>query len=58
MIDPHLTKAKILIIDDEQANVQILERLLRGAGFQSILSIMDGNMAMARVLGTVRVKIV
>ncbi|OGW28490.1 MAG: two-component system response regulator [Nitrospinae bacterium RIFCSPLOWO2_12_FULL_47_7] len=45
MIDSHLTKAKILIIDDEQPNVQILERLLKGAGFQSILCITDGRQA-------------
>lgn len=45
MIDNHLTKAKILIVDDEQGNVQILERLLKGVGFQNILSITDGREA-------------
>ncbi|MEI7866617.1 MAG: diguanylate cyclase [Candidatus Methylumidiphilus sp.] len=32
---------KILIVDDLEANVQLLERLLRGAGYDSISSTMD-----------------
>lgn len=47
MINSQLTKAKILIIDDERANVQILERLLKGSGFQSIMSITDGHEAVS-----------
>lgn len=47
MINSHLAKAKILIIDDERANVQILERLLRGSGFENIMSITDGHEAVS-----------
>lgn len=33
--------AKILIVDDQQANVQLLEKMLRGAGYVSISSSMN-----------------
>ena len=48
VIDAQLTKAKILIIDDERANIQILDRLLRGVGFQNIMTLTDGNEAANR----------
>ena len=32
---------KILIVDDLQANILLLERMLRGAGYNSISSTMD-----------------
>jgi len=35
--------SKILIVDDQQANVLLLERMLRGAGYVSIASTMDSN---------------
>ncbi len=34
-------KARILITDDKQANVLLLERILRGAGYTSVASTMD-----------------
>jgi PleD family two-component response regulator len=33
--------ARILVVDDQQANVLLLERMLRGAGYSSITSTMD-----------------
>ena len=36
-----ILKAKILIVDDQQANVLLLETLLTGAGFASIASTLD-----------------
>ena len=33
--------AKVLIVDDQEANVLLLERMLRGAGYVSITSTMD-----------------
>jgi putative two-component system response regulator len=36
-----IEEGKILIIDDEAGNVQIFERILRGAGFKNITSITD-----------------
>jgi len=35
--------SKILIVDDQEANVLLLERILRGAGYVSIASTMDSN---------------
>jgi CheY-like chemotaxis protein len=34
-------RAKVLIVDDQQANVRLLERMLRGAGYVSVTSTMD-----------------
>ena len=34
---------KVLIVDDQEANVLLLERMLRGAGYVSITSTMDPN---------------
>ncbi len=36
-----ILNAKVLIVDDQQANVQLLEKMLRGAGYVSIRSTMD-----------------
>jgi signal transduction histidine kinase len=36
-----ILKASILIVDDQDANVSLLEQLLRGAGYVSIASTMD-----------------
>src|ERR1035437_6182116 len=36
-----MLNAKILIVDDQKANVLLLERMLRGAGYTSIQSTMD-----------------
>jgi PleD family two-component response regulator len=35
--------ASILIVDDQETNVRLLERMLRGAGYVSITSTMDPN---------------
>src|SRR5207237_6090158 len=35
-----ILQAKILIVDDQQANVLLLERMLRGAGYTSVASTM------------------
>jgi CheY-like chemotaxis protein len=36
-----ILSAKVLIVDDEEAHVLLLERMLRGAGYTSIQSTMD-----------------
>jgi CheY-like chemotaxis protein len=36
-----IRKAKLLIVDDQAANVRLLEKLLRGAGFGSVASTLD-----------------
>jgi CheY-like chemotaxis protein len=36
-----ILNAKVLIVDDQRANVQLLEQMLRGAGYVSITSTMD-----------------
>jgi CheY-like chemotaxis protein len=36
-------EARILIIDDEQANVLLLERLLSQAGYQRVVSTTDSR---------------
>src|ERR1700675_2311064 len=33
--------AKVLIVDDQQANVRLLEKMLRGAGYGSVASTTD-----------------
>ena len=40
---PEIMNAGILIVDDQEANVLLLERMLRGAGYVSISSTMDPN---------------
>jgi len=41
MSDADIFNASILIVDDQAANVQLLEQMLRGTGYQSITSTMD-----------------
>ena len=36
-----ILNAKVLIVDDQEANVLLLERMLRGAGYVSVTSTMD-----------------
>ena len=43
MEDISVLHAKIMIADDERGNVQILERILGGAGYINILSISDSS---------------
>lgn len=40
------TNAKILIVDDEQGNVQILERMLGSVGYENITSTTDSRLTM------------
>ena len=36
-----ILKGRILIVDDKQANILLLERMLRGAGYVSVESTAD-----------------
>ena len=42
-LDQHILNACILIIDDEPANVRLLERILEGAGFSNLVSTCDSS---------------
>jgi len=42
-----ILRSKVLIVDDQEADVLLLERLLRGAGYVSITSTIDSNEACA-----------
>jgi adenylate cyclase len=37
----HILKAKVLVVDDKQANILLLERMLAGAGYESVTSTLD-----------------
>jgi putative two-component system response regulator len=37
----HVMQARILVVDDEEANVQLLERILEGAGYRHVRSTTD-----------------
>src|SRR5712691_9351198 len=41
MLDETLTRAKILIVDDQESNVRLLERLLQQAGYTTLQSTTD-----------------
>jgi CheY-like chemotaxis protein len=42
MLDPSdILAGKVLIVDDQQASVRLLERMLRGAGYASVASTLD-----------------
>jgi adenylate cyclase len=44
MLDPsHILRGNILVVDDQEANVILLERMLRGAGYTSVTATMDPN---------------
>jgi two-component system cell cycle response regulator len=38
-----ILNGKILIVDDQQANIQLLEQMLRGAGYSTIASTLDSR---------------
>ena len=38
-----ILNGKVLIVDDKEANVLVLERMLRGAGYLSVASTMDSS---------------
>ncbi|RYG69252.1 response regulator [bacterium] len=42
--------ARILIVDDEPANMLLLERILSGAGYTQLLKARDGNEAIQQIL--------
>ena len=42
--------ASILVVDDQDANVLLLERMLRGAGYTSIASTMNSQQVSAAIL--------
>jgi len=45
MISPvDILNGKILVVDDQEANVLLLEQMLRGAGYTSITSTMDSSL--------------
>lgn len=41
MFDEEMKAARLLIVDDQQANVTLLERILRGQGFANLISTTD-----------------
>jgi signal transduction histidine kinase len=50
VLDAQLATAKILIVDDEQPNVRLLERLLRQAGFAHLDATTNSREVISRVL--------
>ena len=40
---PWLTKAAILIVDDEPGNIHVLKRMLNSVGYHNITSTTDGR---------------
>src|SRR6266536_72484 len=48
MSEDALTTAKILVVDDEPANVRLLERLLATAGYRHVEGITDAREALGR----------
>lgn len=46
MLEPNLKNARILIVDDLQANIDVLEGLLQMEGYTDIKSITDPRLAM------------
>jgi cyclic di-GMP phosphodiesterase len=47
-----MTQARILVVDDQESNVQLLERLLRLKGYEQIESITDSRLTVERFLAT------
>jgi putative two-component system response regulator len=41
IISPKIFNARILVVDDQEANVKLLEYMLQGAGYSSVTSTMD-----------------
>jgi putative two-component system response regulator len=50
MPDWPLEQAKILVIDDQESNLQILERMCKGAGYEHVKTISDPRQALAAFL--------
>ena len=47
-----MTQARILVVDDQESNVQLLERLLRLKGYQRIESLTDSRLTVERFVAT------
>jgi putative two-component system response regulator len=47
-----VTDARILVIDDQESNVQLLDRLLRMKGYSHIETLTDSRQAVARFVAT------
>src|ERR1035438_8642883 len=45
-----ILNGKVLVVDDQEANVLLLERMLRGAGYASVASTMDPTARAVRLL--------
>ncbi|NUM48933.1 MAG: response regulator [Anaerolineales bacterium] len=46
MINPKLKDARIMVIDDQEANVAVLESLLEREGYSRILGVVDSRQAL------------
>ena len=51
MLHDELTGARILIVDDQEANVRLLERVLQQAGFENVKSTTDSRLAIPLYVG-------
>ena len=47
-----MTDAHILVVDDQESNVQLLERLLRLKGYEQIETLTDSRLAVQRFVAT------
>lgn len=50
MLYSHLQQAKILIVDDEKANIRLVEMMLQGAGYTNVYSTADAREVVALFL--------
>ena len=50
-IEQHILSARILIVDDEPANVRLIERVLQHAGYSNIVSTSDARQVEALIEG-------
>ena len=47
-----MTEARILVVDDQESNVQLLDRLLRMKGYAHIETLTDSRQAVDRFVAT------
>ncbi|PYM21275.1 MAG: hypothetical protein DMD81_00005, partial [Candidatus Rokuibacteriota bacterium] len=52
MVESDRGSARILVVDDDPANVRLLERLLHGAGFPDVTGTTDARQALSRYRST------
>ncbi|HEY5198724.1 MAG TPA: hypothetical protein VIJ51_17020 [Solirubrobacteraceae bacterium] len=55
MTRPTFEAARILVIDDDPANVMLLERLLEGWGYHDIVATTDSTQALELCIGCSRI---